>query len=239
MRRLIVSVDAVAAIRERRKEREPDPVVAAAIAEIAGADGIAIHLRMDKRDIRDRDLYILRETVKTRLDVHIAPNAETVARVLEVKPACVTILQERSGELTTESGLDLRENADQVRDAREQLGAAGCKVFAVVEPEPESVKQAMKLEMDGIEVFARNYSDARSQSDEQSELDRIIRVAEAAQKGGLDMRIAGGLGYATIIPVLTKTPIEEFVVGHHIAARAVVTGFEKAVREMVEIVKYF
>jgi len=239
MRRLIVSVDTVAAIRESRKEKEPDPVAAAAAAELAGADGIAIHLRMDKKHIRDRDLYILRETVKTKLDLQIALNAEMVARALEVKPAGVTLLSERSGELTTEGGLDLRECADEFRNIQEQLSAAGCRVFAVVEPEPDSVKHAVKLNLDGIEIFAHNYTDARSPEDELSEFERIARVAEAAQKAGLAIRIAGGLGYTNIIPILTKTSIEEFVVGHHIVARAVMTGFEKAVKDMVDIVKYF
>jgi pyridoxine 5-phosphate synthase len=239
MRRVIVSVNAVAAIRESRKEKSPDPVAAAAIAEMAGADGIAIHLRMDKRDVRDRDLYILRETVKTKLDLHIAPNAEMVARALEVKPAEVTLLSERQGELTTECGLDLHKQSDEIRDIRQQLGAAGCRVFVVAEPEPESVKRAMKVEADGIEIFAHHYADTRSPDDEASELDRIAKVADAAQKSGLAVRVAGGLDYTNVVPILTKTAIEEFVVGHHIVARAVMTGFEKAVREMVEIVKYY
>ena len=239
MRKLIVSVDTVAAIREARKEKEPDPVAAAAVAELAGADGIAIHLRMDKRHTRDRDLYILRETVKTRLDLQIALNMEMLARALEVKPASVTLLSERSGELTTEGGLDIRDNADEIRNFQGQLSAAGCKVFAVVEPDSDSVKHAEKVALDGIEVFAHHYTDARSPEDEKSEFDKIVKVAETAQKNGLAVRIAGGLGYGNIVPILTRTSIEEFVVGHHIAARAIMTGYEKAVKEMVDIVKYY
>lgn len=239
MRRLIVSVDTAAAIRESRKEKEPDPVAAASIAELAGADGIAIHLRMDKRHIRDRDLYILRETVKTRLDLQISPNADMVARALEVKPAGVTLLSERSGELTTEGGLNLRENADQIQSTREQLAAIGCSVFAIVEPEADSVKHAAKLGLDGVEIFARHYSDARSVEERQSELDRIIKVVEAAQKSELAVRIAGGLSYTNIVPVLSKTSVDEFLVGHHIFARSVMMGLEKAVRDMVEIISYF
>ena len=235
MRKLIVSVDTVAAIREARKEKEPDPVAAAAVAELAGADGIAIHLRMDKRHIRDRDLYILRETVKTRLDLQIALSTEMLTRA----PASVTLLSERSGELTTEGGLDLRNSADEIRNFRGQLSAAGCKVFAVVEPESDSVKHAEKVGLDGIEIFAHHYTDARSPENEKTEFERIVKVTEAAQKNGLAVRIAGGLGYANIVPILTKTSIEEFVVGHHVAARAIMTGYEKAVKEMVDIVKYY
>lgn len=239
MRRLIVCVDTVAAIREGRKEKEPDPVAAAVAAELAGADGIAIHLRMDKKHVRDRDLYILRETVKTRLDLQIAPSPEMVGRALEVKPAGVTLLSERSGELTTEGGLNLRQDVDQLREVHEQLTAAGCKVFAIIEPEPDAVKHALKLNFDGVEIFAHHYTSALSRDDESSELDRIAKCAESAQKNGLAVRIAGGLGYTNIIPILTKTSIEEYVVGHHIVARAVMTGFEKAVKDMVDIVKYF
>jgi pyridoxine 5-phosphate synthase len=239
MRRLIVSVDNVAAIREARKEKEPDPVAAAMIAELAGADGIAIHLRMDKRHIRDRDLYILRETVKTRLDLQIALNVEMLGRALEVKPASVTLLSERSGELTTEGGLDIRDNADEIRNFQGQLSAAGCKVYAVVEPESDSLKYAEKVNLDGIEIFAHQYTDARSPEDEETELERIVKTAEAAQKNALAVRIAGGLSYANIVPILTKTSIEDFVVGHHIAARAIMTGYERAVREMVDIIKYY
>jgi len=239
MRRLIVSMDAIAAIREGRKEREPDPVAAASVAELAGADGIAIHLRMDKKHIRERDLYILRETVKTKLDLYIAPNADVVARALEVKPAEVTLVAERPGELTTEQGLDLHEHGDEIRGVAEQLQAAGCRVFAVVEPEPDSVKYAVKLGLDGIEIFTHHYSEAKSPENVEAELGRLAKTADAAKKAELMVRASGGLGYTNIVPVLSQTEITEYVIGHNITSRAVLTGFEKAVREMVEIVKFF
>lgn len=239
MRKLIVSMDAIAAIREGRKEREPDPVAAASVAELAGADGIAIHLRMDKKHIRERDLYILRETVKTRLDLYIAPNADMVARALEVKPADVTFVAERPDELTTEQGLDLHEKGEEIRDLAQQLQASGCSVFAVVEPEPDSVKHAVKLGFDGIEIFTHHYSEARTSESIESELGRLAKTAEAAKKAELMIRASGGLSYGNIVPVLSETSITEFVVGHNITSRAVLTGFDKAVREMVEIVKFF
>lgn len=239
MRRLFVSIDTVAMMRESRKEREPDPVTAASIAELAGADGIAIHLRMDKRHIRDRDLYILRETVKTRLDLHIAPNADMVKRALEVKPAGVTLLAERSGELVTEGGLDLREDTAEIESIHEQLSAAGCTVSAIVEPEAEMVRQAAKLGIDGVEIFTRHFTEAKTPADVQSELDRLVKACETAQKNNMAVRIAGGLSYTNAVPILSATSVEELVVGHHIFARAVIVGLERAVREMAELVKYF
>jgi pyridoxine 5-phosphate synthase len=239
MRKLIVSVDAIAAIREGRKEREPDPVAAAALAELAGADGIAIHLRMDKKHIRERDLYILRETVKTKLDLYISPNADLVARALEVKPAEVTLVAERPGELTTENGLDLHEHFDAVKGIAEQLQAAGCRVFTLIEPEEDSVKRASKIGLDGVEIFANHFTEAKSPLDTLSELQRITKTAESARKAELAVRTSGGLGYGNVVSVITETDIPEYVVGHNIVSRAVLTGFEKAVREMVEIVKFF
>ena len=239
MRKLIVSINSVAVIRESRKDKEPDPVTAALMAEFAGADGIAIHLRMDKRHIRDRDLYILRETVKTKLDLHIAPTPEMVALALEVKPAEVTLLPERSGELATEFGLDLREHSDNLRKISEQLRIAGCRVFAVVEPEPDAVKYASKARLDGIQLLAYHFTEAKSFQEEETELERLIKIAETAKKNFLPVRIGGGLSYTNITPILSKTEIEEFVVGHHIVARAVITGFEKAVKDMADIVKFF
>jgi len=239
MRKLIVSVNSVAVMREDRKEKAPDPVMAAAGAELAGVDGIAIHLRLDKRHIRERDLYILRETVKTKLDLYIAPVAEMAERALEVKPAEVTLVAERSGELTTERGLDLHEMSGEIAHISEQLKAAGCNVFAVVEPEPDSAKHAAKIGLDGIELYAHHYSDAQESSSVKKELERAVKTYDAARKNDLIVRIGGGLNYANIVPLLNDTGIQEYVVGHAIAARAITTGFEKATRDMVEIVKYF
>ncbi len=239
MRNLIISVDAVAALREDRKEKEPDPVTAAALAEMAGADGIAIHLRMDKRHVRDRDLYILRETVKTRLVLYITPSSEMVTRALEVKPSEVTLVSERSGELTTETGLDFSEQGEAVRETVMQLKAAGCTVFAVVEPDNDSIKSAAKAGLDGVELFTHHYREAKSSSERGEELQRLIKATESAKKQELHIRAAGGLDYQNILPLLSDTEITEFVIGHSIVARAVLTGFERAVKEIVDIVKFF
>jgi pyridoxine 5-phosphate synthase len=239
MRNLIISVDAIAAIREDRKEKEPDPVTAAAFAELAGADGIAIHLRMDKRHVRERDLYILRETVKTRLILYITPSPEMVTRALEVKPSDVTLVSERSGELTTEAGLNFSEQSEAIREAVEQIKAAGCSVFAVVEPDNDAIKSASKAGFDGVELFTHHYRETESDSDRCEELQRLVKSIESAKKHELHVRAAGGLNYQNIIPLLSDTDIAEFVVGHSIVARAVLTGFERAVKELVDIVKYF
>ncbi len=239
MRNLIISVDAVAALREDRKEKEPDPVTAASFAELAGADGIAIHLRMDKRHIRDRDLYILRETVKTRLILYIAPSPEMVTRALEVKPSDITLVSERSGELTTEAGLNFSEQLETIRETVVQLKGTGCSVFAVVEPESDAIKNASKAGFDGIELFTHHYRETKTDSERSEELKRLVKATESAKKHELRVRAAGGLDYQNILPLLSDTDIAEFVVGYSIVARSVLTGFERAVKEFVDIVKFF
>jgi pyridoxine 5-phosphate synthase len=239
MRNLIVSVDSIAAIREDRKEKEPDPVTAAAAAELAGADGIAVHVRLDRKHSRDRDLYILRETVKTKLVLYIAPETEMIERALEVKPAEVTLVPERREELTTESGLSFHDQADQIREACDQLKAAGCKVSGVVEPESDALKNALRMGLDGVELFCHHYRETRSNAESSDELQRLAKTAEAAKKHELSVRAAGGLDYRNIVPLLSATEIGEFTVGHCIVSRAVLVGIERAVKEMVDIVKYF
>ena len=239
MRKLTVSVDTAAAIRESRKERQPDPVAAAIIAEFAGADGISIHLRMDKKHIRDRDLYILRETVKTRLNLHIAPSPEMIERALEVKPSEVTLLPEHSGELATEQGFDMRGQADEIASIANQLSAAGSRVFALIDPDPDFIKPAVKAGLDGVEFFAHNYTASMSINERKLEISKIAKAFEAAQKHELETRIAGGLDYINVLPILQSIEISEFIIGHNIFARAVIIGLDKAVREMVDIVKFY
>ncbi len=239
MRKLTVSVDTAAAIRESRKERQPDPVAAAIIAEFAGADGISIHLRMDKKHIRDRDLYILRETVKTSLNLHIAPSPEMIERALEVKPPEVTLLPEHAGELATEQGLDLRGQADEVGAIANQLSAAGCRVYALIDPDPDFIKPAAKAGLNGVEFFAHNYTASSNLEEQKIELTKLAKAFEVAQKQELETRIAGGLDYVNVLPILQSIKIPEFIIGHNIFARALITGLEKAVRDMVDIVKFY
>jgi pyridoxine 5-phosphate synthase len=230
--RLGVNVDHIATLRQARRASYPDPVAAAQLAELAGADQITIHLREDRRHIQDRDLRVLRQTVTSRLNLEMAATAEMVKVAYDVKPDEVTLVPERREELTTEGGLDAAGNREHVRKVVKTLRDADILVSLFIDPDVDQVRAAHRAEAQVVEIHTGRYCDARLEGDRRRELTRIVDAAKAAAKLGLAVAAGHGLHYRNIQPVAAIPEIEEFNIGHSIVARAVLVGMERAVREM-------
>ncbi len=239
MARLAVNVDHVATVREARGIDEPDPVLAAGLAELAGAECIICHLREDRRHIQDRDLRLLRETVKTRLNLEMAAVDEMVDIARSVKPDLATLVPERREELTTEGGLDVIARPDLYSNVVKRLKEVGIEVSFFVDPNPDQVKAAKGCGADIVEIHTGHYSEARSEGEAQERFKAIVRAVEAAHDLELRISAGHGLNYVNIKRFRVLPQIEEYSIGHSIVARAVIVGFERAVREMVELVKDF
>lgn len=237
MPKLSINVDHVATLRQARKALEPDPVAAAISAEIAGADGITIHLRGDRRHIQDRDLKILREVVKTSLNLEMAATEEMVNLALQIKPDMATLVPEREGEITTEGGLDVESNFEQLNQAIAQLQLNGIVVSLFVNPDEESIKASAKLRTDYVEINTDSYASAKNVAEQISQLERVEKMANLAHRLNLGINMGHGLNYRNISNLIQIQHIHEFSIGHAIVARAVMVGFEKAVREMLDLVK--
>ncbi len=238
MARLGVNIDHVATIRQARGGAEPDPIAAAAIAELAGADGITIHLREDRRHIQDRDLKLLRQTVKTKLNLEMAASEEMVGIALVVKPDMCTLVPEKRQELTTEGGLDVRLNMELVTSAVERLQDGGIPVSLFIDPDPDQVKAANKVGADYIEIHTGAFAGAKNWKSEEEELRKIENAIRLAAKLGLGVNAGHGLNYSNIRKVAALGGIVEFNIGHSIISKAVLVGLDRAVRDMVDLVKY-
>ena len=238
MARLGVNIDHVATVRQARGGVEPDPVAAAAIAELAGADGITIHLREDRRHIQDRDLKLLRQTVKTRLNLEMAATHEMVGVAITVKPEMCTLVPEKRQELTTEGGLDVRYNLDQVKASVESLQNGGIVVSLFVDPDPDQIKAATKAGADYIEIHTGAFAEATDWKAIDQELIKIENAVKLAQKLGLGVNAGHGLNYSNIKMISAIRGIEEYNIGHSIISRAVLVGLERAVRDMAELVRF-
>jgi len=233
--RLCINIDHVATLREARGGVEPDPVTAAHLCELAGAEGIVCHLREDRRHINDRDLRLLRETVKTKLDMEMAATDEIVKIAVETLPDLATLVPERRQELTTEGGLDVRGHRHRLRDVIQEMHRHEIEVSLFVDPVAEQVEVSREVEADFIEIHTGEYANART---ERQQHDTLARIAEAARLGrtlGLRINAGHGLHYANILPIREIVEIEEVSIGHAIVSRAVFVGLDRAVREMVEL----
>lgn len=238
MAKLGVNIDHVATIRQARGGVEPDPVAAAAIAEFAGADGITVHLREDRRHIQDRDLTILRKTIKTRLNLEMAATDEMVTIAQQIKPDMCTLVPEKRLELTTEGGLDVRCNLEQIRFAVERLRSSGIPVSLFIDADSDQIKAADKVGADFIEIHTGLFAAAADWKGEEKELIRIENGVKLAQKLGLGVNAGHGLNYSNIKRIATIRGIEEYNIGHSIISRAVMSGLDRAVRDMVELVRF-
>jgi len=237
MAKLAVNVDHVATLREARRAIEPDPVIAAALAELSGAEGIIVHLREDRRHIKERDLYLLRQTVKTSLNLEMAATDEMVNIALDIRPDVVTLVPERREEVTTEGGLNVLGQMDSIVQATKRLQKAGILISIFVDPEPDQIRASReKVGADMIEIHTGIYCDAKGEERER-ELKRILEAVNTAHGLGLIVKAGHGLNYFNIQPLVGIKEIYEFSIGHSIVARAVLVGFERAVKEMVEIIK--
>jgi pyridoxine 5-phosphate synthase len=236
--RLAVNIDHIATIREARKTDEPDPVAAAAICEMAGAQGITVHLRGDRRHIQDRDVEILRRTVTTHLNIEMAATTEMVRIAQTVKPHQVTLVPERKDEVTTEGGLDVLLHSGNVEKVVRQLLEARIAVSIFVDPDLEQVRQCHKIGAPRIEINTGKYADAwNSGGHWPAEIEKVSTAARAARKLGLIVLAGHGLTYRNIDAIAGINEIEELNIGHSIISRAALIGLDAAVREMVELMR--
>ena len=236
--KLGLNVDHVATVRQARGGMEPDPVIAAAIGEMAGAEGITIHLREDRRHIQDRDLEILRRTIKTKLNLEMAATQEMVNIALKTKPDQVTLVPEKRQELTTEGGLDVILNLKSIRDAVKRLRDGGIVTSLFVDPHQEQIKAANKTGADYIEIHTGAYAEAATWKEQEHELEAIDTAIKLARKVGMGVNAGHGLNYVNIKAIAALGGIEEYNIGHSIMARAMLVGMDRAVRDMVDLIKY-
>jgi pyridoxine 5-phosphate synthase len=232
-----VNVDHVATIRQARGINEPDPVTAAALAELAGAECITVHLREDRRHIQDRDVELLRQTVKTRLNLEMAATEEMIGIALRIQPDAVTLVPEKRQELTTEGGLNVVLLRSTLKDQVAALRHGGMLVSLFIDPDLEQLKASHRLGAQAIEIHTGAYCEAACQEERGKELAKIEAAVRAGRKLGLQVNAGHGLNYINVGPVAALDGIQEFNIGHSIVARAVLVGMERAVREMVALVK--
>jgi pyridoxine 5-phosphate synthase len=235
--RLGVNIDHVATLRQARRVPDPDPVQAAILAELAGADGITVHLRSDRRHIQDRDVEILRQVVKTRLNLEMAATQEMLKIALTAKPHQVTLVPERREEITTEGGLDVVLNSVQLKPAVKMLEEGGIHVSVFVDPDLEQVKEAHRIDAHAIEINTAAYADARDDPSREAALRKTLDAARFGRKLGLAVHAGHGLTYENVRAVAGLPEISELNIGHNIVARAVLVGMERAVREMREAMR--
>ncbi|HEX9426660.1 MAG TPA: pyridoxine 5'-phosphate synthase [Candidatus Polarisedimenticolia bacterium] len=235
--KLGVNVDHVATLREARKTREPDPVAAALLAEMAGADGITVHLRGDRRHIQDRDVEVLRKAVKTRLNLEMAANAAMVTIASTHKPDHATLVPERREEVTTEGGLDVMLNQNLIKKTVAELKNASIIVSIFVDPDYDQVKAISKLGVGVVEINTAKYAEATREDLQRAEADKVAQVARAASKLGLRVLAGHGLDYRNVGRIVAIPEIEELNIGHAIIARAALVGMERAVREMKDLMR--
>ncbi len=239
MIRLGVNIDHVVTLREARKDRVPDPVAAAIAAEMAGADGIVCHLREDRRHIKDKDLYLLREIVKTHLNLEMAGTDEMVRIATEVVPDMVTLVPERREEVTTEGGLDVVANQEYLAEAINNLHNHGIIVSIFIDADIQQIKTAARIGTDYVEIHTGAYAHAHAQGEAKinEELEKIRSMAVVAAKLRLGVSAGHGLNYQNVRKIAETPQIEELNIGHAIIARAVMVGMERAVRDMLAMMR--
>jgi pyridoxine 5-phosphate synthase len=237
MIRLGVNIDHVATVRQARRAAEPDPVAAAVLALLGGADGITVHLREDRRHIQDRDVRLLRQVVTNRLNLELSVADAIVAIACEVKPDEATLVPERREELTTEGGLDVVAHQQAVGKAMQQLTQCGIEVSLFIDPDSRQIELAHILGAKAVEIQTARYSEARTPADRLRELEALRVATEVARQLGLHVHLGHGLNYENVANVVRLAGVEELNIGHSIVARAVLVGMERAVREMKNAIR--
>jgi pyridoxine 5-phosphate synthase len=227
-----VNIDHIATLRNARGTCYPEPAHLAAVAECAGADGITIHLREDRRHIKDRDVEVLRKTLQTRMNLEMAVTDEMVEIAVQTKPEFVCLVPEKREELTTEGGLDVAGSFAKVESAVSRLSAAGIQVSLFIDADNEQIDAAVKTGAPYIELHTGKYADAQTEEIQEQELKRVAQAATYATQAGLKVNAGHGLNYHNVKPIAALPEIVELNIGHAIVARAVVDGFAAAVTEM-------
>lgn len=242
--RVYVNIDHVATVREARKTDEPDPVRAAVLAELGGADGITVHLREDRRHIQDRDVRLLMETVRTGVNLELATAPDIVSLACELRPMQATLVPERREEVTTEGGLDVGAEAGHrskrgrtaVGAALERLEEAGIRTSLFIDPDSTALRAAAELGADAVELHTGEYANARGE-ERGRQLARLEAATGEGRELGLAIHAGHGLTYENVTPVAALDGIEELNIGHSVVSRAIFVGMERAVREMVEVIR--
>jgi pyridoxine 5-phosphate synthase len=236
MPELGVNIDHVATVRQARRTFEPDPVWAAVLAELGGADGITLHLREDRRHIQERDLRILRQTVTVKLNLELACDDKVIEIACEVKPDQATLVPERREEVTTEGGLDIASQRGRVAEAVGRLQAAGIFVSLFLDPDPRQIDVAVHVNADAVELHTGRYALARPGAARNKELETLKEAGTQILDAGMTLHAGHGLTYNNVRPVATIAGMHELNIGHSIIARAMMVGMEQAVREMKVLV---
>uniref|UniRef100_UPI004055CF75 pyridoxine 5'-phosphate synthase n=1 Tax=Candidatus Electrothrix sp. TaxID=2170559 RepID=UPI004055CF75 len=236
MPQLAINVDHIATIRQARGGAEPDPVLAAGICELAGAKGIVVHLREDRRHIQDRDVHLLRQTIKTRLNLEMANVKEIVAIALEIKPDMITLVPEKRKELTTEGGLDVVANEKKLRKTIKMMSEAGIPVSIFIDPDAEQIEASQDVGATYVELHTGRYCDAENEKEQDKEFRLIEQAAELAFEAGLRVNAGHGLDYRTTTRIAGIACIEELSIGHAVIARSAFVGLDQAVREMQDCI---
>jgi pyridoxine 5-phosphate synthase len=237
MARLMVNIDHVATLREARGIHYPDPVYAAGIAEMAGASGIIVHLREDRRHIKDRDVRILRDVVRTKLNLEMAATPEMVEIARDVKPDMITLVPEKRKELTTEGGLDVVKFSDKLKKVIEKVHEKGIMVSLFIDPVEAQIAAAHKMHADMVEIHTGAYSDAKSDKVREREFKKVVGSVIMGKKLGLGVNAGHGLHYHNVKEIATLKEIDELSIGHSIIARAVFVGLDRAIRDMLELMR--
>jgi pyridoxine 5-phosphate synthase len=237
MARLMVNIDHVATLREARGINYPDPVYAAGIAEMAGASGIIVHLREDRRHIKDRDVLILRDVVRTKLNLEMAATPEMAEIACDIKPDMITLVPEKRKELTTEGGLDVVKFSDKLKKVIEKVHEKGIKVSLFVDPVEAQITAAHKMNADMVEIHTGAYSDAKSDRIREKEFKKVVASVIMGKKLGLGVNAGHGLHYHNVQEIAAIKEIDELSIGHSIIARAVFVGLDRAIRDMLELMR--
>jgi pyridoxine 5-phosphate synthase len=232
-----VNIDHVATIRQARRTVEPDPVAAAVLCELAGADGITAHLREDRRHIQDRDVRLLRQTVRTHLNLEMAATDEMVRMAIEVKPDYVTLVPERREEVTTEGGLDIAGQLDRMAKVVDTLQSAGIPVSLFIDADEAQIEASVKVKAQFIELHTGRYAEAANEASRHQEFAVLAKGCEMARAAGLRVNAGHGLTYWNVFPIASIEGMEELNIGHTIISRAVLVGLERAVREMKQAMR--
>ena len=236
--RLYVNIDHVATIRQARRTDEPDPVRAAVLVELAGADGVTVHLREDRRHIQDRDVDLLLKTARTPVNLEVAVASEMLDLACAWRPAQATLVPEKRQEVTTEGGLSLKSEAQRsaTRSAVERLGSAGIRTSLFIDPDDDAIRTSAHLGVDAVELHTGEYANT-SGVEREAQLVRLARAASDARGLGLAVHAGHGLTYENVTRVAAIEELEELNIGHSIMSRAVFTGMESAVREMATLLR--
>ncbi len=237
MIKLAINVDHVATLRQARGNSEPDPVTAAALSELAGAVGIVVHLREDRRHIQDRDIKILRDTIQTKMNLEMAATDEIIQIALDTKPDMITLVPEKRQELTTEGGLDVITNKIKIKDCIDRMTAANIPVSLFIDPDSAQIRASKEIGATFIEIHTGRYADATSEEEEDKEFDLIAAAAEEAYEEGLRVNAGHGLNYVNVSRIAALDTIEELSIGHSVMARAIFVGLTQAVQEMKELIQ--